>query len=154
MRLVDLSGVEYVGADIVPTVIERNRSSYSREGVRFVVADLTWDLLPRADLILCRDCWVHLSFQDIAAMLENFRRSGATWLLVNNCAHPVDNVNKFTGLDWRHLDLQQAPFHFPAPLESAVDDPTNLSETIGLWRFADLPQLSSWLTRGRRSGSE
>jgi len=142
MRLVDLGGVEYVGADIVPEVIESNHARFAGPGIRFIVADLTRDPLPRADLILCKDCWVHLSFQDIAAVLENFRRSGATWLLVNSCSHPVDNVNKFTGLGWRHLDLQRRPFNFPPPLESRPDDKSRPSETVALWRLADLPQLA------------
>ena len=118
MRLVDLAGIDYVGADIVASVIDSNRVRFARPGIRFIVADLSNDPLPRADLILCKDCLVHLSFQDIAAVLENFRCSGATWLLVNSCSHAVDNVNKFTGLDWRHLNLQRAPFHFPPPVES------------------------------------
>jgi SAM-dependent methyltransferase len=143
MRLVDLGGVDYVGADIVAEVIESNRARFARVGIRFIVADLTRDALPCADLILCKDCFVHLSFQDIAAVLENFRQSGATWLLVNSCSHPVDNVNKFTGRDWRHLNLQRAPFHFPPPVESRPDDDSRPFETIALWPVADLPRLRS-----------
>ena len=84
MKFVDLAGVDYVGIDVVPDVIASNQQRFARPGVRFMLADLTKDPLPCADLVLCRDCWAHLSFQDIAAVLENFRRSGATWLLVSN----------------------------------------------------------------------
>jgi SAM-dependent methyltransferase len=141
MRLVDLKGVDYIGADIVPAVIESNRARFSRDGVRFMVADLIRDDLPRADLVLCRDCWIHLSFQDIAAILENFRRSGATWLLVSNSPPKTRNWNTFTGLGWRHLNLQLAPFLFPPPLESRPDHYPHVPREIALWRIADLPSV-------------
>ncbi len=143
MRLVDLTGVDYVGADIVPAVINVNQSRFSRPGVRFMVADLTSDVLPQADLVLCRDCWVHLSFQDIAAMLENFRRSGATWLLISNSPRTNSNPNQFTGLSWRPLNLRLAPFYFPVPLETRTDHYPSFGFEVALWRIADLPDIAS-----------
>ncbi len=141
MRLVDLTKVDYVGADIVPSAIENNQAKFLRPGVRFVVADLTKDDLLRADLVMCRDCWIHLSFQDIAAVLENIRRSGATWLLVSNSPQVTSNYNQFTGLSWRHLNLQQAPFHFPSPLEARKDHYPHEPFEITLWKVADLPSI-------------
>ena len=38
MRLVDFGEVEYIGADIVPSVIDDNQSRYARPGVRFILA--------------------------------------------------------------------------------------------------------------------
>jgi hypothetical protein len=70
MRRVDLSGVDYFGADIASTVIDKNSQQYARPGARFIRADLTKDPLPTAEMIMCRDCWVHLSFEDIAAVLK------------------------------------------------------------------------------------
>lgn len=136
MRLVDLGGIDYIGADLVPDVIRKNHDRYP--GVRFIVADLTRTDLPRSDLILCRDCWLHLSFRDISAVLENFRRSGATWLLVNNSPNHLANVNQMTGLEWRHLNLELPPFNFPPPLESHEDQ--HLSR-LTLWHISDLPKV-------------
>jgi hypothetical protein len=141
MRLVDFGEVEYIGADIVPSVIDDNQSRYARPGVRFILADLAKDPLPQSDLILCRDCWVHLSFQDIAAMLENFRRSGATWLLVSDTPSAGRNLNKFTGASWRHLNLSLAPFHFPPPLDRQKDHHADVPFQISLWRITDLPSI-------------
>lgn len=140
MRFTDLSAVEYVGADIVPGVIARNQQ-YARPGVRFMLADLTRQPLPQSDLILCRDCWVHLAYRDIFAMLENFRRSGATWLLTSDTPSAAKNRNKFTGSNWRHLNLSLAPFRFPQPIERRKDHHSDVPFHISLWRFADLPGL-------------
>jgi hypothetical protein len=143
MSKVDLSAVEYVGADVVADVVERNTQAFARPGVRFVHADLTKDDLPPVDLILSRDCWVHLSFHDIGAMLKNFRRTGATWLLVSNSPKQDRNVAKSTSLTWRHLNLQKPPFSFPAPLEARKDHHPDTPIEITLWRLADLPDVAN-----------
>lgn len=83
MRHVDLPVTRYFGVDIVPDVVEANRRRFGDDVHRFQFADLTCDSLPRADAILCRDCLVHVSFQDIATILENFRATCASWLLLN-----------------------------------------------------------------------
>ena len=44
---------EYIGVDIVPDLINNNNKTY---GNKFRCLDLTKDPLPRADMILCRDC--------------------------------------------------------------------------------------------------
>ena len=142
MQLVDLAGIDYVGIDVVPNVIASNRERFARPGVRFVLADLTKDPLPCADLVLCRDCLVHLSFRDIAAVLENFRRSGISWLLVSNSPNIKKNRNQITGLSWRHLNLRHAPFYFPKASESRKDHYADVPFEITLWRIADLPKIN------------
>lgn len=141
MQLVDLQGVQYVGVDVVPEVVARNRRAYQRKGVSFMVADLTRDELPRADLILCRDCWIHLSFRDVALTLENFRRTGATWLLVSNSPRSRMNKNQLTGRMWRHLNLHMPPFNFPASVEVRADHYDHTDFEITLWKLADLPRV-------------
>jgi Methyltransferase domain len=142
MKQVDLSGVDYFGADIVSSVITKNKQEYARPGVQFIHADLTKDPLPTVDMIMCRDCWVHLSFEDIAAMLKNFRRTGARWLLVSNTPGQNRNKNKATGIDWRHLNLHLPPFNFPAEIESRKDHYPDVPFEITLWRLAELPEIS------------
>ena len=107
-----------------------------------MVADLAKAELPRADLILCRDCWIHLSFEDIAAVLENFKSSGAEWLLVSHTPSQAKNRNKRTGLRWRHLDLERPPFDFPPPRESRKDHYPDVPFQIALWKLQDLPRIN------------
>jgi 2-polyprenyl-3-methyl-5-hydroxy-6-metoxy-1,4-benzoquinol methylase len=68
------ANVDYTGIDIVPSLIEVNRERVARGELsgRFLVADITRDVLPRADVILCRDCLVHLSFLNIARAVARF----------------------------------------------------------------------------------
>src|SRR5581483_7755331 len=76
-------GVRVRGVDIVPDLIAHLRERVARGEISgdYQLADITTDVLPRCDAILCRDCLVHLSFANIARALDNFRRSGARWLI-------------------------------------------------------------------------
>jgi hypothetical protein len=133
----------YVGVDIVPEVIERNRVTYETEHVQFRVADITRDHMPRADLVLVRDCFVHMSHRDVTKALRTLRDSGSTYLLTTTYPGAVKrNWNIVSGW-WRALDFQRPPFNFPAP-ERVIDEHNTeqydkREKSLGLWRFADLP---------------
>ena len=138
-------GVDYVGVDIVPSLIAayNRRMAQGEPPRRFVTADITRDELPRADLILCRDCLVHLSFQNIAAAVGRFRASGARFLRATTFPGWRGNRDCEDG-DWRALNLTQAPFDWPVPLELINErceegDGGWQDKSLGLWRLADLP---------------
>jgi len=81
MKEVDLSGIRYIGADLVADLISENERNYPVSNICFTQLDLIRDSLPKADLILTRDCLVHLSFDDCSAALKNIKASNSTWLL-------------------------------------------------------------------------
>lgn len=147
MAQTDLSGLRYTGGDIVPEMIARNREEHGRDGVRFQVIDLIKGPLPRADLVFCRDCLVHLSNDHIAAALENVRRSGATWLLTTTFPDAPENRDIATG-QWRKVDLTKPPFRLPPP-ERLIEEGREgvkgqmAGKMLGLWRVADLPETAA-----------
>lgn len=112
--------VTYAGVDIVEAIIEQNREQYGDERHRFLCGDLTRDPLPAADLILCRDALVHLSFADIWSAIANFKRSGSRLLLATTFIDLTRNEDIRTG-GWRPLNLRAAPFFFPEPI-ATIDD--------------------------------
>lgn len=133
----------YFGVDIVPELIAENRRMFESPTVRFAVADLTSDELPKADLILCRDCLVHLSFQNIKRVLANFVRTGSKYLLTTTFPDHEENTDIADG-DWRLLNLQHAPFHFPTPLRVISERCTEIGgayddKSLALWRVDELP---------------
>jgi hypothetical protein len=116
MQRVDLSKVDYLGADIVEDLIKENTASYTvKANIRFQVLNLINDPLPQNDLIIVRDCLVHLSYNDIWYALQNIKASGCKYLLATTFTHCKQNSDIVTG-DWRKLNLQQKPFSFPEPL--------------------------------------
>jgi SAM-dependent methyltransferase len=142
MRLVDLHGIRYIGLDVVVPLIEACQRTYGGPTRRFQVGNILTDPLPRADVILSRDCLVHLSYKHAFAALRNFRLSGATYLLTTTYISRKQNWNIVTG-KWRPLNLQARPFKFPPPTELLVEGSTECDgecadKSLGLWPLASL----------------
>lgn len=145
MEHLDLSGVEYIGGDIVPSIVEENRRLHAGESRRFVELDLTRDVLPDADVLLCRDCLVHLSYANIRAVLANLARSQIRFVLMTSFPGRRDNYDVVDG-DWRPLDLQGPPFSFPEPQLTIVEqceeeDGSYSDKSLLAWRVDDLPEI-------------
>lgn len=142
MSTVDLGQLDYTGGDLLEELVELNQRRYGGPLRRFLQLDLTKSVLPRADLLLCRDCLVHLSFADIGRALANIHRSEITWLLTTTFPAQSRNLDIVTG-DWRPINLQAEPFEFPPPQESINEGCTEgngafADKSIALWRVADL----------------
>lgn len=138
----DWGTVEYTGIDVVAELIGSNRSRFAERRMKFILADLCADVLPRADLIFCRDCWVHLDYLQIKACLRNFQRSGADYLLTTTFAARTKNRD-LGGAIWRPLNLEVAPFVFPAPIRLCLEGCTEgggdfADKALGLWRLKDV----------------
>jgi hypothetical protein len=143
MDHVDLSGIEYIGADIVRSIIQSNRQDYAREGREFIELDLTSDELPDADVLLCRDCLVHLSYANIARVVENVCRSNIRFILMTAFPGRGDNKDVDDG-DWRPLDFEAAPFLFPKPLLTIVEEcdeegGSYADKSLCAWAVSDIP---------------
>lgn len=135
----ELRADSHIGVDIVPAVIDDDQKRCGSNKIRLACLDLTTDPLPAADLILCRACLFHLSFADGRAVLNNFKKTGAKYLLTNYFTDVARNVDQFTGVPWRPLDLRLPPFGFPEPIECFHDHGDVVPTLVlGLWRFADL----------------
>ena len=94
------------------------------------------DQVPAADLILCRHLLIHLSFGQGLAALENFRRTGARYLLVTTNPSLQENREIVHTGSFRPVNMERAPFVLPRPLEvlpdpQGPDDPT----VLGLYRL-------------------
>lgn len=134
----------YIGADIVPEIIRENRERYQTSKFLFQVLNLTKDDLPRSDLVLIRDCFLHLSFLDIISAIRNVQRSGSIYLLASTYTNPRSNVDTDGDSLWgRAINLCAPPFLFPTPLELINEECTEQGgdysdKSLGLWRLADL----------------
>jgi hypothetical protein len=140
MNTVDLKVQRYIGADIVPELIQANQSRYGSTNVSFVTRDITSEDLPQVDLILCRDCLVHLKLEHAIGAIENFRRSKSRYLLTTTYPGLLQrNADLFITGDWRPLDLQLPPFSLPPPDQLLIEGCTEVSDykekSLGLWRL-------------------
>ncbi len=142
MRHVDLTGVEYIGGDIVAELVERNVEQYGGANLSFRKLNLLEDELPKVDLVFCRDCLVHLSFEHVFAALERICRSESSYLLTTTFVERRKNADIATG-NWRTLNLRMAPFELPEPVlvinEKCTEDGGRFRDkSLGLWKVADV----------------
>lgn len=136
MRYTELGRVTYIGADVVPSLITRNQQRYGRDGREFVILDITRCEVPRATVILCRDCFSHFSFRDVRSTIANFKRSNSEYLFATTHTGVREHRDIATG-QGRYVNLQLPPFNFPEPTRLVVEDP-ELGKCLGVWPLQQL----------------
>ena len=146
MRQVKLGIESYIGVDVVRDLIEKNHSNYRGKGRKFIHRNIISDKLPRADLILCRDVMMHLPFKAAFCAIENFRKTGAKYLLISTDERSiVDNRKDLPpGGGWRPVNLRLSPFNFPAPVHTIKEEKVRgreVGQILALWRIDDIPKM-------------
>ena len=125
--------IDYLGADIAPSLIERNRKRFPDH--QFIEFDITRDDFPAMDVWQCRDCMFHLSDGLIWEALANFARSRCSYALLTTYTGLLRNVDIEPG-GWRYLDLTRPPFRLPRA-EAMLRDyrrGRDFPRYLGLWR--------------------
>ena len=133
MKEVDLTGIRYTGADIVPAMIAELSAAYPKR--KFRVLDITSDPFPKSDFVLCRDVLFHLSNVDIVKVLDNFVRSGSEWFATSHYFQVTAMPDVQSGpTTFRPVNLTVAPFHIEPP-DYVLKDcaPNFLRRWLGVW---------------------
>lgn len=141
-----VDGLKYIGGDIVEKLVVNNTEKYSSDNVTFLQIDLASDTLPQADLLFCRDCLVHLSFDVIDMILKNIMQSRVGFVALTTFSDHGRARDIRTG-NWRPLNLELAPFNFPEPLirlnEGCTEADGSLADKcVGIWRREDIRRIS------------
>ena len=125
----------YVGVDVVESVIAANRSNYSNAVRSFRVLDIVTDELPRADVIICRDCLVHLPTSDVLRAIDNFKNSGAKFLIATTFPGLESANSDIPVGGWRPLDMNAPPFNLGLPIDMVREglDGEFRSKSSALW---------------------
>lgn len=142
MKDIHLPVNQYIGVDIVKEIIEKNQRNYGSQKYCFLRLDLINDPLPKADLMFCRDCLVHLSFSDIKQVFQNISKSNISYIFLTTFTERTVNEDITTG-DWRPLNFEIEPFCLPKPLEIINENCTEgdgsfSDKSLGLWKTEDL----------------
>ena len=139
----DIDIDSYIGIDIVRSMILDNQIKYSNDIYQFMFMDLCTDVVPRADVIICRDCLMHLSNEDSLQVLRNFKQSGSKYLLITTNPNNPANMSIESG-KFRHLNMMKAPFNLPVPVmllneEFKAYGGMFNDKSLGLWKLDTLP---------------
>lgn len=113
MRLLDFSGMKYLGIDVVPHLIRENTRKYGKKNIAFRSGDATKMKLPKADLVLLKDVLQHWSIAEIKRFVKKLSRYPHV-LLLNSAGgeKKMDgDVNSEIPVGFgRPLDLSKPPF--------------------------------------------
>ena len=113
---IDWAGVDYLGVDVVPAVIEANSTRFAREGRRFERRDLTDPAARPApagfDLVLVKDVLQHWSAARVMPFLRYLSRFPR--VLITNSTNRVAVNRDGPDGDFRALDVRLPPYCVPA----------------------------------------
>lgn len=127
----------YVGVDVTPEPIAANRAqwdlvaSMTKPVVAHTFLQISGpaDVLPEADLVICRDVLAHLPTHVVTATLAQARRA-APWLLATTMPQTRLNADLRIVGGYRPLDLAKKPFDLGAPVRLLPDSD---HKQMGLW---------------------
>lgn len=127
--------VAYIGADIVPEIIEHNLEHYPT--VSFTVMDLVTDELPTVDVLLVRDVLGHLSNYNIDRAVRNIKMSGSAYLLTTTFQMSKDFIlSDIKDGEWRPIDVEKILGTPPLKLIKEVEVKGLGMKYLGLWRLS------------------
>lgn len=111
-QAIDWSGIDYKGFDVVEDVIKKNNQLYSSSSIHFEVGDGTKEnVLPPADLLLCKEVLQHLTLEDINNFLKNLHLY--KYCIITNDINPYGHLTTNYDIkrgEHRYLDLREPPF--------------------------------------------
>jgi hypothetical protein len=143
MRHVEYEFEFFVGADIVRDLIARLRAEFQSDRIHFQTANICEDILPQADAVFCRDCFVHLSFANVRDATRLLKLSG-TRFIITTTFPDIANSDVDPG-GWRQINLESEPFRWPSPMklirENAPEreDRWTRGKSLGMWPIVALP---------------
>tara|TARA_B100000029_G_scaffold441255_1_gene458933 strand:- start:1204 stop:1896 length:693 start_codon:yes stop_codon:yes gene_type:complete len=134
---IDLNNKIYIGADIVPDLIEDNIKNYQKKNITFKCLDLKNDILPESDLIIVRDLLFHLTIKDIKKCLQNIVDHNFKFVAITNHEVKGSNKNTFFGDRWRPINLLESPFNLPNPdyklSDYSSNNPHDTNKILAIW---------------------
>ena len=90
----NIKTIKYYAYDIVPDLLEKfnNITKIDNVEYNFNVLDITKEIPIKSDLIICKELFIHLSFDDIKKTINNFKNSESSYFISNDFEN-IDNVD-------------------------------------------------------------
>ena len=138
MSNVDLQGTEYVGIDVVSSVIDSNVKKHP--SLTFMALDVADEssvdalrnlVRGRRTLILCRHLLFHLPVQDGRAVLRHLHGSGAAYLLTSTYVKADDFDSSYILANGHRTNLLKRPYCARDPARLYLD--AHADQYLGLW---------------------
>ncbi|RYE05563.1 MAG: glycosyltransferase [Rickettsiaceae bacterium] len=143
MQYVDLGLVKYIKVDHNNQVTEASKQNYNNNFRSFINKDMAKDQLPKSDLIFARDYFTRTNLKEAKNIINNFKKSGAKYLLMTTYDGRVLNNDLLYDNFWRPINMKLAPFNFADPILLMNENCYKNSgiykdKCLGLWRLTDI----------------
>jgi predicted TPR repeat methyltransferase len=129
-RLIDWSGVWYVGIDVVESVIESNRKKYGKPTINFHYPTYR----NRADMMILKDVLQHWGNSDIVTFLANNKDRYKYILIVNSSYQASDDedieAGQSRGLSAKFYPLSQFGPEIIAEIKTTIVSEVSLIKNI------------------------
>lgn len=118
----------YYAIDIVPELIERNKTRYEAKHLEFQCLDISTDNLPQANCAILRQVLQHLSNKEIQQILDQLQPYNYLILtehLPNGSFTPNIDMIAHRGNRLKHqsaVDILEAPFKFKAKAYTILNE--------------------------------
>lgn len=90
----NIKKINYYGYDIVPNLKNDfdKLNKINNVSYNFNQLDITKNIPNKSDIIICKELFIHLSFNDIKSSLNNFKTSQSSFLICNDFEN-IENVD-------------------------------------------------------------
>ena len=138
---------KYIGIDIVPKLIEQVNNHYGTDKIIFKCQDIAEEFNEQGDLVICRDCLVHLSFESALKVLTNFANSSVKYFLITTFDREK-NYDYPDGTSHYLMDLTKSPFNLPKPTVSINEECPEWNgiyndKSLGFWTREEINDVVS-----------
>jgi hypothetical protein len=138
---------QYTGCDIVEDLVAENQRLHGTERRSFRRLDICQDELPQCDLVLCRECLNHISFDEIARAVQNLERAARMLLVITHHPGVKENTDQTASFRFRPLNFTLAPFGFRPPDALVDEGDYDPGKCLGVWDLRQGPLVRPTLPR-------
>jgi SAM-dependent methyltransferase len=111
-RFIDFGRADYLGFDVVRSVVERNQTMYASNNIKFDMMPDNVDMVPSGDLLILKDVLQHLPNHDVFDILNSVIKR-FQFVLITNSYEKIDtaqNIDLPNHGAFRCLDLTAKPY--------------------------------------------
>lgn len=139
MQKLDVQIEQYIGIDRRKELVDAIRTSMGSAKRTFLARDISRDLLPEADLILCWDSLQTLPLSQVRSSLLLFKKSGSKYLLATHYPDLRKNQKCKKG-QYRPINWTLPPYCFPEPMVQVSEQKEGPhTKSLALWKLSELP---------------
>jgi hypothetical protein len=120
MSEVDLTGIEYMGVDIVDPLLDYLQTKYTKPSIRFQKMDVMEDPSEKADVWFARDLLCLYPNSSYKLFFQRFLESDSKYIALSTVDTDEPNDPGILGI-WRRLNLKEPPFALKHPVYILLD---------------------------------